>query len=146
MRGQPFGLGLVNVVTLWTGWIFSEDEWEIISWYNPKFSPISSQPPEELICIVFFEYTLVCTLHLNAVGPWLPETSTCIPKTIIRPTELAAAAQKPLKWPKICCKSCKMLPNCQPGTKKNDLTTLDTPHKVRTKIDFNFGSFRNWYW
>ena len=34
-RGQSFYLlGLevgINVVTLWTGWIFSEDEWEIIS-------------------------------------------------------------------------------------------------------------------
>ena len=34
-RGQSFYLlGLevgINVVTLWTGWNFSEDEWEIIS-------------------------------------------------------------------------------------------------------------------
>ena len=91
-------------------------------------------PLRNSFVLSFLSTRLVCTLHLNAVGPWLPETSTCIPKTIIRPTELAAAAQKPLKWPKICCKSCKMLPNCQAGTKKNDLTTpVDTPHKVRER-------------
>ena len=120
-RGQSFYLlGLevgINVVTLWTGWIFSEDEWEIISWYNPKFSPISSQPLRNSFVLSFLSTSMHSAL-LNAVGPWLPETWLVVSQKLSLDPHRLLQPRNPWNGPKFAARAVKCYLIVRQGQRK----------------------------